>query len=82
MIQEKAQHIIIELMATDTPEEFHYSFPRITVGFDIRGFTKQPCDLDGVDVEYIDQRGESDMHYGQIAYRLHEDTFLVMDFDE
>ena len=83
MIQEKAQHIIRELMATDIPEEFHYSFPRIVVSFDVSSFTKQTCDeLDGVDFEYIDQRGEADMHYGQIAYRLHEDTFLLMEFSE
>lgn len=84
MVQEKALHIIRELINTEIPEEFHYSFPKIINGFDISEFTKQVCDnLDGVDFVYIDQHGDGDYgFYGQVAYKLLEDTYLVIEYTD
>ena len=83
-VQEKALHIILELMNDNITEEFNYSFPKIVTGLDIGKFTKQPCDnLEGVDFEYVNQNGDGDYgFYGQIAYKLFEDIFLVFDYSD
>lgn len=63
---------------------FNVKLPEIVLAseFDLSRFEDQSCDIDGIDIEYVDQHGDGDNgYYGTIAYPFNEYVILVEYFE-